>query len=78
MGFDSLVLGVAVLIMKCFAPGSITDRETSFPKSTLLLSGSSQAVSALLFQFSSSGSRTAPYLYGVLGYFFVPISFCLR
>ncbi len=77
MGFDTFLLGSIVLYLLFFTK-RITDREKNYPKFSLILSGSFQAVSGLMYQFSTSGSRTAPYLQGALGYFFIPITFSLR
>lgn len=78
MGFDTMLLASIVLFLYLCVPGQITQRELSYPKLGLLTSGSAQAVSALLYQFSTSGTRTAPYLQGALGYFYLPIAFVLR
>ncbi len=77
MGFDTLLLGCIVLYLRFFTE-RITERETSYPKFPMMLSGCFQAIAALMYQFSTSGSRTAPYLQGALGYFFIPITFILR
>ena len=76
MGFDTLLFGVIVAVLFMF--GRISEAERRYPKRGLVLSGGFQAVCALMYQFSSSGTRTAPYLQGALGYFFIPITFGLR
>ena len=78
MGFDTMLFGVILLFLRLFVPGQITERETSYPKKIFIQSGSCQAVSALLYQFSTSGKRTAPYLQGPLNYFLIPETFILR
>ncbi len=77
MGFDTCLLGCVVLCLMLFT-NRITKRERCYPKFPLMLSGSFQAMAALMYQFSTSGTRTAPYLQGALGYFFIPITFILR
>ena len=76
MGFDTLLFGVIVAVL--YMCGRISEAERRYPKRGLVLSGGFQAVSALMYQFSTSGTRTAPYLQGTLGYFFIPMTFGLR
>ena len=78
MGFDTLLFGVILLVLYLCVPGQITERERNYPKKVFLQAGACQAVSALLYQFSTSGKRTAPYLQGPLNYFLIPETFILR
>ena len=78
MGFDTLLFGALLLILYLFVSGTITKREMMYPKRIFILSGACQAVSAVLYQFSTSGNRTPPYLQGALGYFLIPHTFILR
>ncbi len=78
MGFDTVVVGVIVLGLMTCRPGAITERERRYPKRMLLFAGALQAVSAVTFQFSTGGTRTAPYLQASLSYFYIPIAFTLR
>ncbi|ELT91749.1 hypothetical protein CAPTEDRAFT_223164 [Capitella teleta] len=78
MGIDSVLFGAMLLVVLVFFPGQITTRERGFPKRYLVLVGVSQSVSALLYQYSSPGERTAPYLQSFLGNFSIPMVFLLR
>ena len=76
MGFDVVVLGPVLLFLSC--RGKITDRERSYPMKYFAFVGISQAISAVMYQYSSSGARTAPYLQSLLTYLPIPITFLLR
>ncbi|KAK2153782.1 hypothetical protein LSH36_286g01017 [Paralvinella palmiformis] len=78
MGFDVMLFGTILVVLCLCVPGQITERETSYPKKIFIQSGACQAVSALLYQFTTSGKRTAPYLQGPLNYFLIPEMFVLR
>ena len=78
MGFDTMVLGVMLLIIRICFPQRITERETKYPKKGCLVAGGSQGLSSLIFLYACSGARTAPYLQAVLGNFHIPITFTLR
>lgn len=78
MGLYSVILGIILLVMILFVPGKITARERNFPKKYLIGAGLSQSVTSLLYQYSSPGERTAPYLQAFISNFSIPIMFILR
>ena len=78
MAMDTVILGVAlVAVILCF-PSWITDRERKYPKRHLVFVGVAQSASALMYQYSSPGTRTAPYLQAFLRNFTIPIVFITR
>ena len=78
MAVDTVVVGCALLVIILFFPDTITERERRFPKRYLIIVGVMQSASALMYQYSAPGSRTAPYLRSLLENFNVPIMFTLR
>ena len=78
MGFDVVVLGFAMLILSTRQSTYITDRERDFPKRYFVMVGGFQAMQGVLFQYSSPGERTAPYLQVILANSVIPITFILR
>ena len=78
MGFDAVVLGVALLVVKARHPLLITEREKDFPKRYFVMVGVFQALSGVMFQYSAPGGRTPPYLQVILLQSSIPIIFILR
>ena len=78
MGFDVVVLGFTMLILNTRHPEYITDRERNFPKRYFVMVGGFQALSGVMWQYSSPGERTAPYLQVILSSSVIPITFILR
>ncbi len=76
-GFTALGSGVLLLFLRCFTE-QITDREFGFPKRRIFWIGFAQALSSVLMVYASSGTRTAPYLQGLLSACTVPIQFAVR
>ena len=68
----------ALIFVKIFFPSQITEKEHNYPKWTFFVPGAFQAMSAVLINYSLSGTRTPPYLQAVLNNFTVPIQFLVR
>ena len=77
-GFCTLCAGVLLLVAWLIHPDTIGEEEKAFPKSQFLIMGFAMGLSSILFNYSVSGSRTAPYLNGILGNCNIPIQFITR
>ena len=77
-GFCTLAMGLLLLCLRLVKPSAIGDVEKSFPKRQFVVMGVAMGVSSVLFNYSVSGSRTPPYIVGILGNFNIPIQFITR
>ena len=78
MAFDVVCLGTGLGYIKLFQPSQITDREMNYPKKYFIIVGAFQAAGGVMWQYSASGLRVAPYLQPILGSASVPIVFTIR
>ena len=77
-GFCALAMGLLLLGVRMLKPASIGDVERRFPKRQFAVMGVAMGMSSILFNYSVSGSRTPPYIVGILGNFNIPIQFIVR
>ena len=75
-----LVLTAIVLVVLIICrPGKIiTSQERNYPKIDIFASGATHSLSSTLANYSSSGTRTPPYLQSLLLNFKIPIQFVIR
>ena len=77
-GFCTLCSGLLLLISMIFRPHSIGDVERAFPKKQFVIMGFAMGISTTLFNYSVSGTRTPPYLNGIVVNCNIPIQFITR
>ena len=77
-GFDFIVMGIAMTLLRIKHPDSITERETSYPKRYFALLGFLRASNQVLIQYAMPGERTPPYLRVILNRMGIPMMFGLR
>ena len=74
----TLLWGLVLMIILILSPKHFGTEERKYPRKLLLIPGLSMSLSAVLVNYSLSGSRTPPYLQALLGNFAVPIQFIVR
>ena len=75
---STITYGLCLIAVRLCWPHHIGAKETSYSQKRLVITGFSQAISNVLYNYCMSGSRTAPYLTALLGNFLVPIQFITR
>ena len=77
-GFCALAMGLFLLGIRIFKPSAIGPVERNYPKKQFVYMGFAMGISSVMFNYSVSGSRTPPYIVGILGNFTIPIQFITR
>ena len=73
-----IIFGLGTLFIRIFSPKDIGETEKRFPHRLLFLVGLCDALNGALVVFTSSGSRTPPYLQAILGNFMIPLTILFR
>lgn len=69
---------ILVLILRLSRPDWLRGSQWRNVSREAVIGGFSMGLSSILFNYSVSGTRTSPYLQGLLGNFEIPIQFFLR
>lgn len=73
-----ILSGILLVGIYIFMPNKIGENERNFPTRNYVYNGIAMGMCNYLWNTSSSGKRTPPYLMGILGNCMVPLQFIIR